>query len=182
MIYSYTQISQYLGCPRRYKYRYLDGWVEKESSASLLFGRAFENALAALFRHEDPGQVLFDHWSQYRNLSLEYSRGETWESMLDCGIRLIERFVQDERVRIPIPRRNLQIKFTRELRGGNQFVAYIDAIGDLDGKRSVIDWKTTSARYPEGPAGLLALDPQLAAYSWVTGKPEVAFVVFHDLR
>jgi hypothetical protein len=29
MIYSYTQISQYLGCPRRYKYRYLDGWVEK---------------------------------------------------------------------------------------------------------------------------------------------------------
>ncbi len=178
MTYSYTQISQYLSCPRRYRYRYLDGWVEKETSASLLFGRAFENALAALFRCEDPGQALFDNWSQYQKLALEYSRGDTWESMLESGIRLIERFVQHERVRIPIPRKNLQIKFTRELAGGNQFVAYIDAIGDLDGKRSVIDWKTTSARYPEEPAGLLALDPQLAAYSWVTGEPEVAFVVF----
>ena len=30
MIYSYTQISQYLTCPRRYRYRYLDGWQEKD--------------------------------------------------------------------------------------------------------------------------------------------------------
>jgi len=29
MTYSYTQISQYLSCPRRYKHRYLDGWKEK---------------------------------------------------------------------------------------------------------------------------------------------------------
>jgi len=57
--YSYTQISHYLSCPRRYRYRYLDGWMEKETSASLLFGRAFENALAALFRRQDPGQALF---------------------------------------------------------------------------------------------------------------------------
>jgi CRISPR/Cas system-associated exonuclease Cas4 (RecB family) len=176
--YSYTQISHYLSCPRRYRYRYLDGWMEKETSASLLFGRAFENALAALFRHEDPGHALFDNWSRYRNLTLEYSRGESWESMLESGIHLIERFVQDDRVQIPNPRQNLQIKFTRQLPAGNEFVSYVDAIGQLDGKRSVIDWKTTAARYPEEPAGLLALDQQLAAYSWVTGEPEVAFVVF----
>ena len=30
MTYSYTQISQYLTCPRRYRHRYLDGWKEKE--------------------------------------------------------------------------------------------------------------------------------------------------------
>jgi hypothetical protein len=29
MIYSYTQISQYLACPRRYRHRYLDGWRRK---------------------------------------------------------------------------------------------------------------------------------------------------------
>ncbi len=28
MTYSYTQISHYLGCPRRYRHRYLDGWRE----------------------------------------------------------------------------------------------------------------------------------------------------------
>jgi hypothetical protein len=36
----------------------------------------------------------------------------------------------------------------------------------------------TSTRYPEGPQGLLMLDPQLVCYSWVTGIPDVAQVVF----
>ena len=50
MNYSYTQISQFVTCPRRYRYRYLDGWQEKDVRAAMLFGRAFEQALAALFR------------------------------------------------------------------------------------------------------------------------------------
>ena len=33
MTYSYTQISQYLTCPRRYRFRYLDGWKEKDTSS-----------------------------------------------------------------------------------------------------------------------------------------------------
>ena len=56
MTYSYTQISQYLSCPRRYKYRYVDGWEEKDTRAGMLFGRAFEAALGAFFRREDCGQ------------------------------------------------------------------------------------------------------------------------------
>ena len=47
-------------------------------------------------------------------------------------------------------------------------VAYIDAIGQLDGTRCLLEWKTTSSRYPEEPEGLLMLDPQLVCYSWVT--------------
>jgi hypothetical protein len=42
----------------------------------------------------------------------------------------------------------------------------------------LIEWKTTSSRYREEPEGLLALDPQLVCYSWMTGIPEVAQVVF----
>jgi hypothetical protein len=76
--YSYTQLAQYLACPLRYRYRYLDGWQEKETQAGLLFGRAFEQALAALFRREDPGCALFGAWSQYKNASLEYSKNESW--------------------------------------------------------------------------------------------------------
>jgi hypothetical protein len=45
--YSYTQISQYLSCPRRYRYRYLDGGREKDTRATIVFGRAFEQALSA---------------------------------------------------------------------------------------------------------------------------------------
>ncbi len=178
MTFSYTQLAQYLACPLRYRYRYLDGWQEKETRAGLLFGRAFEQALAALFRREDPGCALFEAWSQYKNSSLEYPKSETWDQMLEQGIHLLTRFVQDDRVQIRNPRRNLQIKFTRPLGNGNDFVAYVDAIGQLDGERSVIDWKTTGARYPDQPEGLLALDPQLVCYSWIAGEPNVGFVVF----
>jgi hypothetical protein len=54
MTYSYTQISQYLTCPRRYRHRYLDGWKEKDTRAAMLFGRAFEQALGPIFGGKIP--------------------------------------------------------------------------------------------------------------------------------
>ena len=178
MTYSYTQISQYLTCPRRYRHRYLDGWREKDTRAAMLFGRAFEQALAAYFLREDSTAVLFREWATCQNQGLQYSKGDTWDRMLQQGIQLLDRFCQDDRIRIRQPRCHLQIKFTRPIPGKSDFVAHIDAIGKLDGKRRLLEWKTTSSRYPEEPHGLLALDPQLVCYSWVTGISEVAQVVF----
>src|SRR5262249_14792205 len=129
--------------------------------------------------------------------------------MLEQAIQLLNRFCQEDRVRIRQPRRNLQIKFVRPLSpldgsplarsrnersdkrirrndcaiqdagpATNEFVGYVDAIGELDSRGCLLEWKTSSARYPEEPAGLLALDPQLICYSWITGISEVAEVVF----
>jgi CRISPR/Cas system-associated exonuclease Cas4 (RecB family) len=178
MTYSYTQISHYLTCPRRYRHRYLDGWKQKDTRAAMLFGRAFELALGAYFRREDPGEVLFAEWSACQSQELHYSNGDSWDRMLRQGIMLLTRFCQDGRVQVHQPRRNLQVKFTRPIAGSNDFVAYIDAIGKLDDKRCLLEWKTSSSRYPEEPVGLLALDPQLVCYSWMTGISEVAQVVF----
>jgi hypothetical protein len=178
MTYSYTQISQYLTCPRRYRHRYLDGWKEKDTRAAMLFGRAFERALGAVFRREDPGAVLFAEWSECQNLGLHYSNGDSWDRMLRQGLMLLNRFCQDDRIQIHLPRRNLQIKFNRPVAGKNDFVAYIDAIGKLDGTRCLLEWKTSSSLYPEEPEGLLSLDPQLVCYSWITGIAEVAQIVF----
>ena len=77
MTYSYTQISQYLACPRRYRHRYLDGWQEKDTRAAMLFGRAFEQSLAALFRREDPAAVLFEQWGACKNMGLTYAGNDT---------------------------------------------------------------------------------------------------------
>ena len=178
MTYSYTQISQYLTCPRRYRHRYLDGWQERDTRAAMLFGRAFERALAAYFLREDPTATLFREWSVCQNQGLQYSNGDTWDRMLQQGIMLLDRFCQDDRIRIRQPRRSLQIKFVRPISGNNEFVAYVDAIGKLDGTGCLLEWKTTSSRYAEEPDGLLALDPQLVCYSWITGISEVAQVVF----
>jgi hypothetical protein len=178
MTYSYTQISRYLRCPRSYRYHYLDGWREKETRAAMVFGRCFENALSALFRQEDSAAVLFKEWGVFRDATFEYKKGDSWDRLVHQGVHLLETFVRDDRIRIHNPQNNLQAKLVRTLAGGNDFVAYIDAIGELDGKHCIIDWKTTSSRYPEEPEGLLSLDPQLICYSWITGIPDVAFVVF----
>ena len=81
MVYSYTQISQYLRCPRNYRHRYLDGWREKETRAAMAFGRCFENALGGYFNGEDCSAVLFKEWGTYREASFEYKKGETWDRL-----------------------------------------------------------------------------------------------------
>ena len=133
MVYSYTQISQYLRCPRSYRYHYLDGWQEKETRASMAFGRCFEIALAAYFRKEDCGAALFKEWEAHRDAAFEYKKGETWDRLLHQGIHLLETFAREDRVRIQDPQHDLQIKESRTLGVGSEFVAYLDAIGEVDG-------------------------------------------------
>jgi CRISPR/Cas system-associated exonuclease Cas4 (RecB family) len=178
MTYSYTQISQYVRCPRSYRYRYLDGWREKNTRASMVFGRCFEKALGAYFKQQDCTAALYKEWEVFRNQPLVYRKRESWDRLVHQGVHLLEKFVREDRVRIPSPIENLQLKLVQTLEGGNDFVSYIDAIGELDGKRCLIDWKTTTSRYSEEPEGLLSLDPQLICYSWISGIPDVAFIVF----
>src|SRR6266851_10373316 len=115
MTYSYTQISQYLSCPRRYKHRYLDGWKEKDTRAAMMFGRAFEQAVAAYFQRQDAAAVLYREWSTYRDSGLHYSDRDSWDRMLRSGVQVLDRFAQDDRVQINQPRRNLQIKLTKTI-------------------------------------------------------------------
>jgi hypothetical protein len=129
----------------------------------MLFIRAFEQALAAYFHRQDATEVLFREWSQYQHTTLDYSHGDSWDRMLQQGIKLLELFAQQDRVEIRCPKRNLQIKISRALSPTSQFVAYVDAFGYLDATKCVIDWKTTAVRFPEKPEGLLAMDLQLAA-------------------
>jgi hypothetical protein len=178
MTYSYTQISQYLRCPRSYRYRYLDGWRERDTRAAMVFGRCFEAALTAYFCDQDCTSVLFKEWEVYRDAPLDFGKGGSWDKLFHQGVHLLHMFAQDDRVRIQQPRKNLQLKAIRSFPNGSQFVSYIDAVGDLDGQKYLIDWKTTSSRYPEEPDGLLSLDPQLICYSWITGIRDVALVVF----
>ena len=98
--------------------------------------------------------------------------------MLRQGLMLLTRFCQDHRVQVRQPERNLQVKFTRKIGDKNDFVAYIDAIGKLDGTPCLLEWKTSSCRYPEEPKGLLSLAPQLICYSWITCIADVTQIVF----
>ena len=77
------------------------------------------------------------------------------------------------------PRRNLQIKFNRPVAGKNDFVAYIDAIGKLDGTRCLTGVEDLLEPIPGRACRVCwRLDPQLVCYSWMTGISEVAQIVF----
>jgi hypothetical protein len=178
MVFSYTQIASYLRCPRSYRLRYLDGWQEKDTRAAMVFGRCFEQALSALFCKEDPEARLFREWGTYKEASFNYKNGDSWDRLLHQGVHLLQKFVRDDRIRIRWPLQNLQVKVVRSLPSGHQFISYLDAIGTLDGVPCILDWKTTTSRYPVGPLDILSLDPQLTSYSWASGIPEVAIVAF----
>ena len=167
MTYSYTQISQYLTCPRRYRHRYLDGWKEKDTRAAMLFGRAFEQALGAYFRREDPGALLFSEWSQCQSQGLHYSNGDSWDRMLRQGIMLLTRFCQDDRIQVAQPRRNLQIKFTRPIAGSNDFVCLCRCrrqtrrhalLARVENLFEPIPCRARRAALPGPAAGLLLVD------------------------
>ena len=133
MIFSHTQINQYLRCPRSYRYRYFDGWQEKDTRAAMVFGRSFEKALGAYFCEEDPGAVLYKEWGAYRDVPFEFKKGDSWDRLVHQGVHLLQKFAQDDRIQIQQPQKNLQVKLIRSLPGGNEFVSYIDALGELDG-------------------------------------------------
>ena len=118
MIFSYSQISHYLRCPRSYRYRYLDGWREKDTRAAMVFGRCFEKALGAYFEHQDCTAALFKEWAVYRDTPFEYRKGETWDRLLHQGVHLLEMFVREDRVRVRRPRRTCSLKSLRALEGG----------------------------------------------------------------
>ena len=90
---------------------------------------ASQNRPGTYFRREDAAAALFREWSTYQGQQLHYSKGDTWDRILQQGIQLLDRFCQDDRIRIRQPRRNLQIKFTQPVSEKNDFVAYVDAIG-----------------------------------------------------
>jgi CRISPR/Cas system-associated exonuclease Cas4 (RecB family) len=177
MTYSFTQINQYLTCPHRYRHRYLDGWKEKDTRAAMLFGRAFERALARSFAGKIPALCCSPNGLPARAKAC-ITPTETPGIACLAGNHAPDSLLP----RQPRSDQSASTKSAdqvhRSVGGRNDFVAYIDAIGKLDGKRCLLEWKTSSSRYPEEPDGPLSLDPQLVCYSWMTGIAEVAQVVF----
>jgi hypothetical protein len=108
----------------------------------------------------------------------DYNQQRPHSALADRTLHLLHLLAKHDRIRIPRSKEDLQLKLIRSLPHGNEFASYIDALGEIDGQRYLIDWKTTTSRYPQEPEGLLSLDPQLICYSWMSGIREVALVVF----
>lgn len=159
---SHSRISKYLVCPEQYRLHYIEQFRPKMPSATLEFGKAVHAALAAHFAADlDPVHVFSEVWKIRAESPLRFSYREDWEKLYERGRKLLETFVAEHRQRIS------NVSFSEnafELAVSNldvPFVGVIDLVADVDGKRTVVDFKTAGSAYQEFE---VALTDQLTAY------------------
>ena len=166
---SYSRINRYLHCPEQYRLHYVENFRPRHPPASLVFGQIVHQALAGLFqRKEDPVKAFLALWEQGKDANLGYGQKESWEKFQASGQALLEKFLGEELSRIGNVRaaeKSFELRITSlDL----PFVGVIDLVADLDGKRTVVDFKTANAAYQEHEA---ILSDQLTAYQ--LAEPEV---------
>lgn len=178
---SHSRLARYLHCPEQYRLYYIAGLRRRLPSANLLFGQVVHQALAACFTHgRDPAEAFTDTWSAMRDADLEYSARDSWQTLLDVGSKLLAQFVTRQLPRLRAPEaveRPFELQVTDlDL----PFVGVIDLVAELDGVRSVIDFKTAAACYQPYE---VVLSDQLTAYQLAApAVPQAALCVLVKTR
>jgi hypothetical protein len=195
--HSYSGGETFRSCKRKYKLQRLDGYVEKARRASKEFGVCIVDAIA--FFHvggKVPGSSVQEfelRWEKRKEQTdLQYTDKEgSWEDLLQMGRDLLRLY----EIKLPsLPWANDAPKFQLNYRkevfpgtylGGINFTAFIDLRCKVTDPPPTV-WNPAAEPYPlivdiKTAAGTLdetmvALDPQLRAYSWVAGTPDVAFL------
>lgn len=159
---SFSRINRYLHCPEQYRLYYIENLRRRFPSASLVFGQAVHQALAGLFRAgEDPVRFFLGLWDEVGQMDVEYSSRESWVKLHVAGQKLLEKFAREELVKleaIEAVEKTFELTITSlDL----PFVGIIDLVSHLDGKKTVVDFKTASSAYQEHE---VVLSDQLTAY------------------
>ena len=178
MTYSYTQIAQYLRCPRSLPLSVSRRLAGEGQSGIPALRPCFEKALAAFFAGEDAPRYCSRNGAVYQEAQVEYSQGR----QLGADVPARSAAARTAGPRQPDPDRSTSAEHAGQAHPaafGRERLRGLPRCGrNSDGKPSLLEWKTTTARYPEEPEGLLALDPQLICYSWISGISDVAVVAF----
>jgi len=159
---SHSRVSKYLMCPEQYRLYYVENFRPKVPSASLEFGQAIHSSLASAFLEGHYAVSEFiKRWDAVKGTKLRYPFRESWGRLRERGIALLEEFMQGHFDRLT----NVQAcESDFELKVSNldvPFVGVIDLVAELDGKLTVVDFKTSGSKYQGFEA---ALSDQLSAY------------------
>lgn len=181
---SHSRISRYLHCPEQYRLYYVERLRPKVPPSSLVFGKTVHAALAGHLAHgEDPVALFEGAWGVQHEVELTYSKRESWDKLRDVGSALLERFVTNHRPRIDNVRA-VEEHFTLNVSGFPvPLIGIVDLVADLDGRRTVVDFKTSGSTLRSHE---VVLSDQLTAYK--LAEPEVeqtalcAFVKTNDPR
>lgn len=190
--HSFSGSDTFQFCNKKYELQRVRGYKEKGRKASLEFGKAFETAVqryhAGNCDLKGALQKFQEEWWRMNLEPLTYTNTEeSWEALNLSGRELLQLyhlkfpfmpFVANQK-----QRPKFQTMYTKEVFPGTslagiEFVAYVDVVAaQKSGPNIVIDIKTSGTLLDTTP-GIHALDQQLRAYAWITGIPDVAFLVF----
>ncbi len=165
---SYSRVQKYLTCPEQYRLHYVEGLRPKAESASLVFGSIVHLAIADFFRRKiDPSVTFAREWQAIQPLTLRYSGRDTWESLRGKGVGLLGKFPNAVAAKIQsvvAVEEPFQLGLTTlDL----PFIGIIDLVAQIDGKRTVVEFKTAASDFEAHEIELL---DQLSAYQ--LARPE----------
>ncbi|MBN1516379.1 PD-(D/E)XK nuclease family protein [Candidatus Sumerlaeota bacterium] len=159
---SYSRINRYQLCPEQYRLYYEEKLRLKIPPANLVFGQFIHQALANLFLHgADPAKHFIELWEQIQDAELKYSGRDSWDSLKTKGEKLMSKFIDEELTHIE---KVEAVEQPFELIITNleaSLIGVIDLVATVDGKRTVIDFKTSASAYAESD---VVLSDQLTAY------------------
>lgn len=178
--HSYSHISTAYRCGQLYKYLVIDNLkTDQPESGDMKFGTAIHLAIESILTNPKADYMgLFElFWDLERGHNNKYGR-YTWDDLREQGHTLLARF---ERLHA---KKFKAFKMEERLYGriGNiEVEGTPDFIGDYEGKKSLIDFKTSGSRYNKDKIKVseqLYLYTELARQAFGFIPEQVVYVVF----
>lgn len=188
--HSYSSGAVFHDCKRKYKLSRKDGYRQIARSAALEFGICVEDAIKEYHvcrkvKHSGTSAFMRS-WEVRKNLPLKYGKTErSWKNLLAIGLAMLAEYeLMIERNLLPWADKPVkwQLNYRKEVcpdsyLAGIEYTAFIDLYFELEpGRPMIVDIKTAAKALNGKVKGIVALDPQLRSYAWVTGVPDVAFL------
>lgn len=161
---SFSQLDQYIRCPLKYRFMYVDRVDPEWIPAVLIFGRGIDNAASHYFRGVAAGTPpglgeVQDVFASYWDLETSLRAVRFWKGskadLLDQGTRMLKVFhgAQDPATEIVDVQRRLTVPLIDQQTGEvleRELVVVMDLLErDREGHLVVVDLKTAARKYTE---------------------------------
>ena len=184
---SFTQLDQYLRCPLKYRFTYVDRLAPDFVPAALAFGSGIHGAAAFFLRGVQQGappsladvQAFFEgHWGlETANRPIRFGEKDTKESLLDLATRMLEVFHKnqipgteivgvEQAFDVPLIDQETGEVLDRSLVGSLDLLER-----DAEGRLVVVDLKTSARKYTDLQ---VEASLQLSVYSYATAMNGLA--------
>lgn len=167
MIFRYSMLDAYTQCPLKFKHDYLEEKVTQKESLALKFGSALHLAFK---EHYDGGSALDTFGMYWNSIKIEGKERYSWDDLNKLANEdFIPNFIKLHAKKITPIEKELEISIP--FLDSHTLQGTIDLVCEVDGKLSILDYKTSSQPYK---ASKIIRNPQMYIYAYLyykkTGK------------